>query len=324
MELRKNLRPYREVRELQPPEQALPTREESVAFEVTPQEAPERPQSNFSNEGGVPVLQPLNKGSKARIEGQGAIPPLERVKKTRKVVNLEVPSQQQSSPQPVAEVSAAAEPASAGGEAVAWPFKGEDEPVQDTPIQEPAPPQADPLSDEAQPPVLEIVPQQREIPQLETFKASDAVYMLFCQITDDDSLILLRSYTEKYVRTRNEDTLKTEVFEAIRIHYSNLIGTSFFDFKERRQHRELLHARVTSKDAERGVKLAYVVRDNGHSTDLERQILAGMVSSDAEFKEKAQALTQEPYVVAKWALVKIKIGFDFGAIKIDSLLPDLG
>ncbi|MNK09932.1 hypothetical protein D3C87_279410 [compost metagenome] len=337
MDFRKNLRPLNRV-ELAPPvqEAAVQTQANEVLFETPSLEVTRAPTSH-DQAGSVPTLQVVEKKAPVPPQTiQKAIPTLE-VKST----------QRESLPQPVAEAKATAEPAEAGGSNVAWPF-GETKSVEsqeDSPVTAEDPAAPWPFKTDSQTQVVEQAPEipalkvvekevsqeipqlqvidreKVEVPALQSFKATDVVYLLLGKSKEDDDIVLIQTLSERAVRTKGEEGLRNMLAGIIDAHVFSMISKDFYDFKDRQGFRRTASAQVSVQDKARGVEKTFGLLDTGNPTDGE--VSRYMKEFDVDDKEAISALAVPPHYAYTWALVKVKIDQQFGDFKLSDLMPNI-
>lgn len=264
-----------------------------------------------------------------KTESASAFPKLERVQK--KQIEL-------SPPQPVAESKATIEPDQSGGvpklrqekPAVEWPFKDKDGGQASE-----AKPSLEPAQGASVPnviPKLQITKgdgeaQKVEIPKLDAYNKMEVVHLLLGRSADDEEIVLLQSFSERFVRTKKKDEFDRSLFDRISKHYGDLVLKSFFDFHERSANRELQVHPVTPQLSSKGVEWIAAVKDDGEPSIEDVRGYAeeeGITLKDASSEVQESGLFKKsPSYVYTWALVKVKIGHDFGSYKLSELMPNL-
>lgn len=306
--------------------------EERVAFNT-----PEPVKAEVS-EPVIPALEPVEEMAKpvvpplVKSDSTPAFPKLEKVQK--KQVEL-------SPPQPVAEVKATAEPAPiAGGEpkpvreekpAVAWPFTKEEQKEIEQELQEEL---AKPALVPSVPaiPKLEVTKGNGEVkkvdvPKLDAYNKMEVVHLLIGRSSEDEEIVLLQSFPERFVRSKNQEDFNRQILERVQAHYGKMHGDRMYDFYERHTQHKLEIQPLTPQLANKGVEWVCALQDSGKpsSVDIHNYAAAeGISVDDAGLEIKLQKLFyQDPSFIYTWALVKVKIGHDFGAYKLSELMPNL-
>lgn len=304
--------------------------EERVAFNT-----PEPVKAEVSE----PVIPPLvsNKPEMPSLvkteTSEPALPKLERVQK--KQVEL-------SPPQSAAEVEATAEPETSGGvpklvkeekPAVAWPFStDEQKDLQEELQTERAKPAIPELQQPVAIPKLEITKGNGEvkkvdIPALDAYNKMEVVHLLIGRSSEDEEIVLLQSFSERFVRTKNKDEFNQSVYARISAHYQAMFSAHQYDLYERRAHHSIQVQTVTPQLANKGVEWVAALADDGLPAGSDIQAYAnseGISVDDALTEIRESGLFKiPPSFIYTWALVKVKIGHDFGSYRLSELMPTL-
>lgn len=258
-------------------------------------------------------------------------PVLPKLEKTpKKTVEL-------SPPQPVAEVKATAEPEQSGGvpqlkpskSMAEWPFSTKEKEEALVQIKEELKPAV-----EAPPAIPKLVltkgtgeTQKVEVPKLDAYNKMEVVHLLIGRSPEDEEIVLLQSFAERFVRTKNQEEFHKTLFQRATTHYSKMVGDGKFDFVERQGLHNFEAIYLTPQLAAKGVEWVAALTDNGNPAAADVQSYAD--SEGLDFEEALEEVKEnriyykDPAYVYTWALVKVKIGHDFGDYKLSELMPNL-
>jgi hypothetical protein len=165
-----------------------------------------------------------------------------------------------------------------------------------------------------------------DIPKLDAYNKMEVVHLLIGRSVEDEEVVLLQSFPERFVRSKQPDEFQQSLFDRINRHVANLVESRTYDFAERRNQRKIEVAVLSPHQTLRGTEWAASYIDTGSplASDIRRYADEQEISVELAAKEmKDQGEYRDPHVVFTWALVKVKIGHDFGAYKLSELMPVL-
>lgn len=165
-----------------------------------------------------------------------------------------------------------------------------------------------------------------DIPPLVAFNTMEVAHLLIGRSADDEEVVLIQSFSERFVRTKDREEFNDSLIRRVGSHVRDLVGTKFYDFSERAQQRKLETVDLSPAQKARGVEWAAGYKDSGSVTreDVVQYAMQEGISHEDAIKEmSALGFQREPSYVYTWALVKIKIGHDFGSFKLSELMPNL-
>jgi hypothetical protein len=165
-----------------------------------------------------------------------------------------------------------------------------------------------------------------EIPKLEAYNTMEVVHLLIGKSVEDEDIVLLASYAERFVRGKSPEELTSMVQQRIGAHVNMLTSSGSYDFPDRTHNRSLVIGKLTPQHQARGVEIAFMLVDNGapNSQDIRRFGEDNDLNREAAAaKMKLEGYYRDPESVYTWALVKVKIGHDFGSYKLSELMPNL-
>lgn len=230
----------------------------------------------------------------------------------------------------VIELSGPADEQSDGG----GDSEGDEEPVGE-PTSPGAIPALEPIQreQEAIPPLVMIrdggaLPEGiTEIPRLEEYNKMEVAHLLIGRSVEDEEVVLLQSFSERFIRSKKPDEFKQTLFNRVNNHIVSLVNSQTYDFEERQSLRTVQTLAVNAHQAARGVEHVFAYLDNGQASreDLsnymrENDLEDGVIAAN---EMQARGMSSDASYVFTWALVKVKIGHDFGSYKLSDLMPTL-
>jgi len=168
-----------------------------------------------------------------------------------------------------------------------------------------------------------------EIPALTAYNKMEVVHLLIGRSVEDEEVVLLQSFSERFVRSKKPEEFNQTLLHRIQNHVSNLIETATYDFSERRAQRTLIVATLNQAQQARGIEWTAAYRDSGMPTPNDQQrFIVDRELHDMDMGEvnelmREEGLFEDESFVFTWALVKVKIGHDFGSFKLSELMPTL-
>lgn len=165
-----------------------------------------------------------------------------------------------------------------------------------------------------------------DIPPLVAFNTLEVAHLLLGRSIEDEEVVLIQSFSERFVRTKDREEFNDSLRRRISIHIQRLVDNKSYDFYERAQQRRLEVVDLSPAQKARGIEWAAAYRDEGDITQEDISIYAareGISSTAARDEMISSGCRREPSYVYTWALVKVKIGHDFGSFKLSELMPNL-
>lgn len=166
-----------------------------------------------------------------------------------------------------------------------------------------------------------------DIPKMEAYNTMEVVHLLIGRSPEDEEIVLLQSFSERFVRTKKVEEFHGALHNRVNQHYLTMRNASKYDFNERQDHHTLSPRPVSFLHASKGVEWMAAVLDNGqgHTEDIQNYAASQGISYEEAIEEMKEAgiLNVDPSYVFTWALVKVKIGHDFGSYKLSELMPSL-
>jgi hypothetical protein len=283
--------------------------EERVAFNT-----PEPVKAEVSE---VPPLTPKEDDVPSLVSNKPEVPRLERASSSKKQVELKVPGEE--------EVEASI--AMTDGEVLSPELRQAAEP--EVPELQPKKSVEDVLA------IPKLVVTKREpvavdpidIPKLDAYNTMEVVHLLIGRSPEDEEIILLQSFPERFVRTKKTEEFHASLLARVSSHYSSMVDARKYDFEERQHHHVLAPKPISALHANKGVEWMAYVLDDGKAAeaDIIGYALQHSVADTVAIREinEAKLYQRDPSYVFTWALVKVKIGHDFGSYKLSELMPSL-
>lgn len=165
-----------------------------------------------------------------------------------------------------------------------------------------------------------------EIPKLEEYNKMEVAHLLIGRSVEDEEVVLLQSFSERFIRSKKPEEFQRVLQDRVTGHISNLTRNQVYDFLERASNRHLSVLPVNAALQTRGVEWMGALLDNGEPTVIEIQEYAeanSITTAEAIEEMREQGVFVDQSYVFTWALVKIKIGHDFGSYKLSDLMPTL-
>lgn len=284
----------------------------------TVQHTPEPVEAEVSDQPVIPALTPSKPAIPPLVKSEPvapAIPKLERAQSGKKQIEL-LP------PQPVSETIGTAEPDQSGGELTEL----EQESLQEELVEV----QTEPVIPEV--PKLAITkgtgePAKIEIPQLDAYNKMEVAHLLIGRSSEDEEIVLIQSFPERFVRTKDKEEFDRQILTRVTQHRAGMLSQSKYDFTERQHNHTFEVKPVSAIHAARGVEWMCALKDNGLPSEADiygyadRERVEYDVANE-EIEEAGLFKKDEEYVFT-WALVKVKIGHDFGSYRLSELMPTL-
>jgi hypothetical protein len=165
-----------------------------------------------------------------------------------------------------------------------------------------------------------------EIPQLTAYNTMEVVHLLLGRSVEDEEVVLLQTFSERFIRSKKSDEFKISLRHRIGAHIQRMLTDGNYDFRERQALRNVQFPDIGPVFKSRGVEWFAAYEDNGGITNEEIAEYAtnNVITQQLALNELVQAgYKRDPHFVYTWALVKVKIGHDFGAYKLSELMPTL-
>ena len=166
-----------------------------------------------------------------------------------------------------------------------------------------------------------------DIPKLDAYNKMEVVHLLIGRSVEDDEIVLLQSYPERFVRSVNKEDFNQSLMRRVQTHYNKMRYDHLYDLAERGERHRFDFSPVSSMHAARGVEWVAVLHDDGQAAVADVQAYAQQenISFDEALEEVQEnnLYGRDPGTVFSWALVKVKIGHDFGSYKLSELMPTL-
>jgi hypothetical protein len=159
-----------------------------------------------------------------------------------------------------------------------------------------------------------------EIPQLDSFNNMEQAYLLLGRSSENEEIVILQSYGERFLRGKSKEDKAALIAGRVTLHEDKLVADNYYDHADRRDHRRIQTVSITPQLAAKGVEMAFALRDNGRpaAEDVNRYAVENEVEVDQAVSD-CQGPTYNAYT---WALIKIKIGRDFGSFSLTDLMPE--
>lgn len=188
-------------------------------------------------------------------------------------------------------------------------------PLEQTTVQPQAIPSLNVVRDGSAPP-----PNLTEIPQLDSFNTMEQAYLLLGRSSENEEIVILQSYGERFIRGKSKEDKAALLAGRVQLHEDKLVQDNYYDHADRQTFRRIRLINVTPQLAAKGVEFAFGLIDNGNPTqeEVRRHMSHYDVSEEVALKD-LQNLAEDVYT---WALIKIKIGRDFGSVSLTDLMPD--
>jgi hypothetical protein len=161
-----------------------------------------------------------------------------------------------------------------------------------------------------------------EIPKLDVYNKMEVVHLLLGRSHEDEEVVLLQSYSERTLHNKKLEEITEMLLQRVQRHRNTLANSHAYNLMERASHQTIRTIALNPVQNQRGLEYAWGLFDNGicSSEDLQAYAADQDVSVSVARRELPNA---DPHSVFSWALVKVKIGQDFGSIKLSSLMPTL-
>jgi hypothetical protein len=164
------------------------------------------------------------------------------------------------------------------------------------------------------------------IPALTAYNKMEVVHLLIGRSVEDEEVVLLQSFPERFIRSKKPEELMASLYARVQEHVDNMTQHQVYDINERRTRRIIQVVQPNQQQQARGITWAAGYLDNGVPTHAEVQQYCekdDLDDDEALRYMKEEGFYSEPSFVFTWALVKVKIGHDFGSFKLSELMPSL-